>query len=385
MLEKGFLILSDISGYTAYLTKSELDHAQGTLSDLLNAMIDSTTAPQVISKLEGDAIFSYAPQGSYTTGHTIVEGIENIYFAFRHSLRRININTTCPCQACVNIPSLDLKFFIHFGEYGMQKLGIQTELVGSDVNLAHRLMKNNVTETTGMVAYAMYTQAAMDALDIPGLSDAMTQHMENYEHLGDVNTYLVDMHKVWEQDEARRRIAISPEDALGVTEAEIPYKAGMVWQVLTDPKYRKDVLDADTNTVDALEDGRMGPGAVYHCAHGDATITHTVLDWNPFSYYTFESYDHDLEMTLAYTFHLKPVGDSTHLMMTLGIPGGHSEEVHLKYQEFSDMLDKQGQFLLGNIQSVLERVVNSNEILDVEGALFSADDVLKAAAESLAV
>ena len=59
--------------------------------------------------------------------------------------------------------------------------------------------------------------------------------------------------------------------------------------------------------------------------------------------------------------------------------------MHLKYQEFSDRLDGQGQFMFDNIRTVLERVVNSNEILDVESALISADDVLKAAAESLAV
>ncbi|MEK6222145.1 MAG: hypothetical protein N2D54_07840, partial [Chloroflexota bacterium] len=65
MINKGFLILSDITGYTAYLSKSELDHAQGTLTDLLKAMIKNTLPPQVISKLEGDAVFSYAPEGSF--------------------------------------------------------------------------------------------------------------------------------------------------------------------------------------------------------------------------------------------------------------------------------------------------------------------------------
>lgn len=384
MSEKGFLILSDITGYTAYLSKSELDHAQGTLGDLLTAMIDNTLPPQVISKLEGDAIFSYAPAGSFSNGHIIVESIENIYFAFRHALRRININTTCPCQACINIPSLDLKFFIHYGEYFIQKLGIQEELVGSDVNLAHRLMKNSVTKDTGMEAYAMYTQAAIDALDISNLSDSMIKHAEEYEHLGKVDTYIADMHKVWEGDESRRRVAIEPEDALFVREEKIEYEAALVWQVITDPKYRVDVLGADSTTVDPLEDGRMGPGAVYHCAHGDVIYKHTVLDWNPFSYYTFESYDNDFEMMLAYTFHLKPLDKHTNLMMTLGMPGGHTTEAKQKFDEFEASLVEQGDFIMGNIKSVLARITASGELAAVKSTQIASEEITNAAAASLA-
>ena len=48
-----------------------------------------------------------------------------------------------PC-ACRAIPSLDLKFIIHFGEYLVQSVSGAKQLVGSDVNLVHRLLKNSV-------------------------------------------------------------------------------------------------------------------------------------------------------------------------------------------------------------------------------------------------
>jgi hypothetical protein len=37
-------------------------------------------------------------------------------------------------------------------------------LVGSDLNLAHRLAKNSVTGSTGVRAYATFTAAAVDGL-----------------------------------------------------------------------------------------------------------------------------------------------------------------------------------------------------------------------------
>ena len=57
-VEKGIIHIADISGYTAFLNESELEHAQGTLQSLLEVLIENTQLPLVISRLEGDAVIS---------------------------------------------------------------------------------------------------------------------------------------------------------------------------------------------------------------------------------------------------------------------------------------------------------------------------------------
>ena len=52
----------------------------------------------------------------------------------------------CRCNACRNINALDLKFFVHYGEFGIQRLDAHEELIGTDVNLIHRLLKNTVNQ-----------------------------------------------------------------------------------------------------------------------------------------------------------------------------------------------------------------------------------------------
>src|SRR3990170_9006037 len=111
MSEQGYLLIADITGYTAYLSQSELDHAQEILESLLNLLIKGTRPPLVISRLEGDAVISYALRDSFFQGQTLVEMIENLYVDFRHELERMILNTTCTCKACRNISALDLKFF----------------------------------------------------------------------------------------------------------------------------------------------------------------------------------------------------------------------------------------------------------------------------------
>src|SRR5215813_4412107 len=141
--QHGYLVLADISGYTSYLAGVELDHAQGVLTDLLEVLVGQFKTLLTISKLEGDAVFGYVAEGQVTRGETLIEFVETSYMAFRDRLAIIQHNTTCTCNACRAIPSLDLKFIVHHGDYMLQRIVGIHELVGSDVNLVHRLLKNH--------------------------------------------------------------------------------------------------------------------------------------------------------------------------------------------------------------------------------------------------
>jgi uncharacterized protein YndB with AHSA1/START domain len=289
MAEQGYIVIADITGYTAFLSSSELEHAEDSLRSLINLLIDQTKPPLVISRLEGDAVISYAPQASFLQGQTLVEIIENTYVAFRQARERMQLNTTCTCMACRNIPGLDLKFLVHFGSYILQETPFYKELVGSDVNLAHRLLKNQISKLTGVKAYAAYTEPAVEALGIREFCIEMTPHRESYEHLGEVQLFVQDLHPVWDRERKRRRIFVEPADAAFTIEAEIPAPPPLVWDYLTKPEYRMIAMGADAMPVENRVLGRTAPGTVYYCAHGDTKIRQPVVDWRPFEYYTYET------------------------------------------------------------------------------------------------
>src|SRR5574338_1601031 len=142
-IEHGYLVLADISGYTSFLMQTELDHAQEILSDLLETIVRRFQTLLTLHKLEGDAVFAYAPESRIIRGETLLEMIEAAYVDFRERLHNVRRHTTCTCRACQNIPILDLKFMVHHGDYILQDIGGVRELAGSDVNLVHRLMKNH--------------------------------------------------------------------------------------------------------------------------------------------------------------------------------------------------------------------------------------------------
>ena len=77
--QHGYLVLADISGYTSYLSKVELDHAHEILTDLLEIIVGKFKTVLTISKLEGDAVFAYTPEAKLSRGETLLELIETTY------------------------------------------------------------------------------------------------------------------------------------------------------------------------------------------------------------------------------------------------------------------------------------------------------------------
>jgi hypothetical protein len=320
---EGYLLIADITGYTRYLSESELVHAQETLTALLEMLVNNTRPPLVISRLAGDAVISYGLSEAFFHWQTFVEKIENTYIAFRKTLERLVLNNTCRCNACANISNLDLKFFIHYGSFGIQRISDHDELVGSDVNLLHRLLKNSVTEKTGFTGYGLYTEAAIQQLGVEDVAESMTPHSEEYEYLGEVNVWVQDMHLVWE---ARRGEVVTPfpvDDMAIHIEVDIDMSLEQVWDYLIQPEFRNTLTDTDRMEIADRNQGRIAPGSIYQCYHGDKVVPQTILEWQPFeSMLVKELFPMSHAVSTLTEYHLDSTEKGTRLTRTIGNPTG---------------------------------------------------------------
>lgn len=190
--QTGYLMLADISGYTSFVAKTEIEHAEMAISILLEAIIEKLDDLLTIVKLEGDAVFAYVSEDQISNGNSLLELVDNTYLTFRDSAIALHSQATCPCKACKAIPTLDLKFMVHHGEYIIQQVAGIKDLLGTDVTLIHRLAKNQVSESTGWQGYALFTNQSLEHLRAD--KSPFVQQVEAYEHLGEVETYVMDMH-----------------------------------------------------------------------------------------------------------------------------------------------------------------------------------------------
>ena len=288
MAQKGYFILTDISGYTEFLTRSELDHAQDTLQNLFDVQLAHIKHPFVISGFRGDAIFMYVPETNFCEPQTLLESLENLYFVFADALRQMIYNTTCTCRACKNMSKLDLKMVIHYGEYVVQKLGDREELLGADVIVPHRMLKNNVIEWTGIESYALFSQAAAEASNLSRLAYPLAAHSEVYEHIGEVHMQALDLRKVWEREQDKHRFVVSPQEAWLTFEWDAPRAPSTVWEYLTSPQLEQQWAGYDlVERTDSLG-GRFQTETTYHCAHGEIHFFSKILDWKPFELVSLE-------------------------------------------------------------------------------------------------
>ena len=306
LTQHGYLVLADISGYTSYLAGVELDHAHEILTDLLETIVSRFKTLLTISKLEGDAVFAYVPESRLQRGETLLELIEDTYVAFRDRLEAVRRRTTCECKACQAIPTLDLKFLAHHGDFIVQDVAGIKELVGSDVNLIHRLLKNRVSEATGWRAYALFTEASLAHGGLQ-LENGHPQ-TEAYEHLGEVKTYSLNLQTRYTEIVEARRMFIAAEQADAVFAQDYAVPPPVFWEWWNDPKKRT-VLGGGENKWTAVlrPGGRTGVGARNHCAHGKGVSVETILDWRPFEYVTSQMVDGN--MVMYRTLQLEPTLD----------------------------------------------------------------------------
>ena len=284
--QQGFLCLADISGYTSYLAGSELDHAQSVLAELLELLVEELTPTMILCEVEGDAIYTYAWDDRFTRGEALLELIESTYVRFRDRVDGIRRTTTCQCNACRLIPNLDLKFITHYGAFVLQRVAGTEKPVGSSVNMLHRLAKNHVTDETGWRGYSLFSQPAIDQI---GLNpDGMKHFVEEYESLGAIDTFTLNLADRYTELKDQRRVIVTPDEADFKLNYDIKAPPPVAWDWLNDPAKRT-MWEGIPVTSDVRPGERFGVGNASHCQHGKSAVTiQTILDWRPLLYFTIE-------------------------------------------------------------------------------------------------
>jgi len=286
---EGYLLLADISGYTAFLTGTELEHSHEIIQELATLIRERLAPPMRFVKREGDAVFSYADAATFREGERLVELIEACYFDFSNRLLDMTRATTCRCAACGTIGSLGLKFVAHYGTYVVERDAGREDLAGPDVILIHRMLKNTVSDGGGPGAYAFFTEACLERLPP---SFALPPHSETYESFGETKGGVHDLEPVLTAMREERRLYIGAGDADFETIIDVPVPPALAWQYVVDPIERQRwacaQYDKNPDRDEPNARGRLGAGAKSHCGHGPGPIEafREFVDWRPFAYFT---------------------------------------------------------------------------------------------------
>ncbi len=280
--ETGFLVLADLSGYTAYLSGSELEHAPTIAGDLLETIVGRLDPPFRLAKFEGDAAFLWVEDGR-ADASLLLDAVEASYLAFRRRLRSIDQATTCDCNSCRLAPRLDLKLFIHHGSYVRSRIAGRDELAGSDVILAHRLLKGSGAAAADGNGFALFTSSAVAALGLDAAALGLVESEESMEHLGTVSTFSLDLEARWQAESGSRRLDVTEDDVVLDIHAVIRAEPAVAWAHLTSPALRT-LWEGPIVIEETLAGGRRGVGTHAQCVTGRLATLEEIVDWQPYDH-----------------------------------------------------------------------------------------------------
>jgi Protein of unknown function (DUF2652) len=145
MEKQGLLFIPDISGFTRFVTETEIDHSRLIIQELLEILINSNQIGLEVSEIEGDAILFYK-FGDSPDLHELYKQVEKMFCEFHRHIGAYDIRRFCQCKACISAINLTLKIITHYGEFTGYNVKQFNKLIGKDVIVAHQLMKNNIDQ-----------------------------------------------------------------------------------------------------------------------------------------------------------------------------------------------------------------------------------------------
>jgi hypothetical protein len=210
--EDGMLVLADISGFTEFVTATELEHGPPIIAELLGEVMRELSPPLEIQEVEGDAVFALGPDRVLGSPATLLRALQDAFAAFRRRRAELAADESCSCQACRSVDSLELKIIAHHGRFLRQMVGDRSQAAGVNVILAHRLLKNGLV---GRRAYILLTEAALRWAGVDPTESGLVAHTERYEHLGEVSCFVGDVPLGLEDLGVRRGLQLARVDRHG--------------------------------------------------------------------------------------------------------------------------------------------------------------------------
>ena len=177
MLQNATIMIPDISGYTDFLTTTELEHSSHIINELLDLLVDCNNIELTLLEVEGDALLFYR-KGDPIELKPLIQQCISMFEKFHEHIGIIERDTICQCGACQTASNLSLKFIIHYGAVKELMVSGFKKASGVDMVIAHRLLKNRI----GSNEYILITRNYLNNLSDKQPASDLTWQLGNEEY-----------------------------------------------------------------------------------------------------------------------------------------------------------------------------------------------------------
>ena len=187
------ICIPDISGFTRFMSDMDFELTSKVIPSLLNKIIYSNEIELKVSEIEGDAVLFFR-QGGLPPFEKLVNQCQYFYTEFYKQLDTLRKKHSDKNGAYKIPKMLGLKIVLHYGqEIGVVPVGKRIKLMGEDVIIAHKLLKNNVPiDEYILISDQLISEYESISNDDFHWANLKEGNME-IEHMGDVGFKYIDL------------------------------------------------------------------------------------------------------------------------------------------------------------------------------------------------
>lgn len=191
------ICIPDISGFTQFMSKTDSGLNSKVIPSLLNEIIYANEIGLRVSEIEGDAVLFYK-SGKLPSLKSLINQCKVFYKQFYKELDALEIEHRTT-NGSEHIPkTLGLKIILHYSEeVDSVQIGKHIKLIGEDVIIAHRLLKNEISDDEYLLlSEDLLNQYSFEDLSTKLYWDEIKNGQNFYEHIGKVNYKSIDLTKL---------------------------------------------------------------------------------------------------------------------------------------------------------------------------------------------
>jgi hypothetical protein len=317
------ILIPDISGFTEFMTTTELSHSSMAINMLIDAIVKAVGDEYEVSEIEGDAVLLIRKDPT-PSKKEIFDTCLTIFNSFHFQRTWMQQHTLCPCLACIALKNLTLKFVVHHGPLAEMRIGRFLKHSGTEMIVAHRLLKNSINDNE----YLLVTEKLMQkAQDIPETISLTWNHSsEEFSSIGKVNYQFALLH------EARKNAPLPDPPVTDYESDDTPYH-----EIEINAPFR----DVYMNIMNVPERNTWVPGlhsvvqdipqafigSTHHCTfeNFETIVTPIVMKfWDDEIFYAENCRIKDSEVSLTHEFIVREIDNKSCLFMSRFMNAGDS-------------------------------------------------------------
>ncbi|WP_400193281.1 DUF2652 domain-containing protein [Hymenobacter sp. B81] len=142
--QPALLFIPDISGFTRFIEEAGHPQAPHLIADLLEILVEANIIGLRVAEIQGDAVLFYQV-GPPPPVRELVQQCRRIFLDFQNYVHLVARDSDSELSAALLETGLTLKIVVHYGRVSVAQIREFIRLLGRDVIVAHRLLKNNVS------------------------------------------------------------------------------------------------------------------------------------------------------------------------------------------------------------------------------------------------